>query len=540
VSSELVASGFARPLFAVSPPGDSQRLFVVEQGSGDQASIRILDLVTGEIRSPAFLTLSGLQTAGERGLLGLAFHPDFASNRRFFVNFTEPGQVPGEAAVSMIAELLVRADEPDQADPASLTTLLTFSQPASNHNGGWLGFGPDGYLYVATGDGGDANDLGPGHTPDIGNAQDVTDNLLGKILRLDVDGDDFPGDVERNYAIPADNPFVDGAGDNEIWAYGLRNPWRPSFDRETGDLYLADVGQDRREEVSLELAGSLGGENYGWRLREGTIATPTPAGSPVGGDPPPGALEPIYEYAHGNGPFEGASVTGGHVYRGPFADLRGLYFFADFTSDEIWSFRFDGSDPIDFDGGNVLELTRRTDELAPAQGDIRDVSSFGEDGLGHLYVIDRADGEVFRIVPEPMGATAVALAAAAALAARRGQVRSRRESSPAAVAPLTALSGTETPATYAPASARGGSASRRSRKARIRRECWGSGCGTALGQRVTPRERTSPRRPSMRVTASEARSASSSSLSSTTSGQRSPPIMQASSSRPAGARPGKS
>jgi glucose/arabinose dehydrogenase len=446
-SSELVASGFASPLFAVSPPDDGRRLFVVEQGSGGQASIHILDLITEEIRSPAFLTLSGLQTAGERGLLGLAFHPDFASNRRFFVSFTEPGGVPGEAAVSVIAELLVRADEPDQADPASLTTVLTFSQPASNHNGGWLAFGPDGYLYVASGDGGDANDLGSGHTAGIGNAQDVTDNLLGKILRLDVDGDDFPIDPQRNYSIPPDNPFVGESGDDEIWAYGLRNPWRPSFDRETGDLYLADVGQDSREEVSLQLAGSLGGENYGWRLREGTIATPTPVGSPVGGEPPPGALEPIYDYAQGSGPFEGRSVTGGYVYRGPSASLRGLYFFADFVSDEIWSFRFDGSDPLDFDGGNVLELTRRTAELAPPQGDIRDVSSFGEDGLGHLYVIDYGDGEVFRIVPEPMGATGIVLASAAMLAAWRRQLRSRRESSTAALAPLTALSGTETPAT---------------------------------------------------------------------------------------------
>jgi glucose/arabinose dehydrogenase len=444
VSSELVGAGFARPLFAVSPPGDSQRLFVVEQGAGDQASIHILDLVAGEIRSPAFLTLSGLQTVGERGLLGLAFHPDFASNRRFFVNFTEPGQVPGEAAVSVIAELLVRADEPDQADPASLTTLLTLSQPASNHNGGWLGFGPDGYLYVASGDGGGSDDDGSGHTPGTGNAQDITDNLLGKILRLDVDADDFPGDAQRNYAIPADNPFVGVAGDDEIWAYGLRNPWRPSFDRETGDLYIADVGQSSREEVSLQPAASLGGENYGWRLREGTIATPTGG---VGGAPPPGAVEPIYDYAHGSGLFEGRSVTGGYVYRGPFTELRGLYFFADFVSDEIWSFRFDGSDPVDFDGSNVLELTRRTDELAPAQGDIRDVSSFGEDGLGHLYVIDRADGEVFRIVPEPMGGTVAALACAAALALRRRQARSRRASSAAALEPLTALSGTETPAT---------------------------------------------------------------------------------------------
>jgi hypothetical protein len=208
------------------------------------------------------------------------------------------------------------------------------------------------------------------------------------------------------------------------------------------------VGQDNREEVSFQPAGSPGGENYGWRLREGTIATPTPLGDPVGGPPPPGAIEPIYDYLHGFDPFEGSSVTGGYVYRGPSASLRGLYFFADFVSDEIWSFRFDGSEPADFDGNNVLELTRQTDALAPAQGNIRRISSFGEDGLGHLYVIDLADGEVFRIVPEAGGEMAplVALLSASLVSLRR-QARRRRSSSAAAVAPLTALSGTETPAT---------------------------------------------------------------------------------------------
>jgi glucose/arabinose dehydrogenase len=440
-TSELVASGFVNPLYAASPPGDGERLFVVEQGTLGQASIHIVDLTTGAILAPPFLTLSDLQTSGERGLLGLAFHPDYASNRRFFVNYTVPGQASGEDSV--VAELLAREDDPDLADPSSLRPLLSFSQPNPNHNGGWLGFGPDGYLYVASGDGGGSNDEGAGHTEGIGNAQDLTDNLLGKMLRLDVDRDDFPEDG-RDYGIPPDNPFFGVTGDDEIWAYGLRNPWRPSFDRLTGDLYIADVGQSSREEISFQPAGSPGGENYGWRLREGTVGTPT-----VGGDPPPGAVEPIYDYLWGTtGPFEGRSVTGGYVYRGPSAGLQGLYFFADYVSDEIWSFRFDGSDPANFDGNNVLELTRQTDALAPTGGNLRDISSFGEDGLGHLYVIDRTDGEVFRIVPEATGgATSLVALLYASLMTRLRQTRRRRSTSAAAVAPLTALSGTETPAT---------------------------------------------------------------------------------------------
>lgn len=414
-SSELVASGFSRPLYATSPPGDARRLFVVEQGSAAGASIRIVDLVTRAVLSPPFLTLQDLATGSELGLLGLAFHPEFASNRRFYVNFTEPGQPPDEAAVSVIAELRARGDDPDQADPDSFRTVLRYSQPATNHNGGWIAFGPDGCLYVATGDGGDANDLGPGHSEGTGNAQDVTDNLLGKILRLDVDGDDFPLDEDRNYAIPPDNPFVGIDGDDEIWVYGLRNPWRASFDRETGDLYIGDVGQASREEIDLQPAGSPGGENYGWRLREGTIATPAFPQDPA----PPGAIDPIYDYAHGSGPFQGRAVTGGYVYRGPSAALRGHYFFADFASGEIWSFRYDGSDPADFDGTNVLELTRWTQTLAPSAGDLRAVSSFAEDARGHLYVIDYADGELFRVVPEPDGrAELVAFGVVAVLAGR--------------------------------------------------------------------------------------------------------------------------
>ena len=167
-----------------------------------------------------------------------------------------------------------------------------------------MGFGPDGYLYVSVGDGGGSDDNDSGHTPGIGNSQDITNNLLGTVLRIDVDGDDFPSNPNRNYAIPADNPFVNRLGDDEIYVYGMRNPWRCSFDNETGDLYIADVGQNQREEVTVIPAASGGGHNLGWRLREGTIETP---GS-VGGNAPADAIDPIYDYQHGNGSFRGLSL----------------------------------------------------------------------------------------------------------------------------------------------------------------------------------------------------------------------------------------
>ena len=260
VSVERVASGLAHPVFLTTPPGDFDRVFIIEQHTG---RIRILDLASGIVQPTPFLTVTGLSGGGERGLLGLAFHPNYANNGFFYVNITVPA--------TRILRYSVSIGDPDVADPASQTSILEIEQPQENHNGGWIGFGPDGYLYIATGDGGASNDSGTGHTPAIGNAQDLT-SLLGKILRLDVDGDDFPYDANRNYSIPALNPFVGIAGNDEIWAYGLRNPWRPSFDRLTGDLYIADVGQGACEEINLQLAESSGGENYGWRLREGVIA----------------------------------------------------------------------------------------------------------------------------------------------------------------------------------------------------------------------------------------------------------------------------
>lgn len=384
VTAVPVASGFSRPVVAASPPGDTARLFVVEQHTG---RIRIVRLADGSIEPADFLDLGGLATGNEQGLLGLAFHPDYASNGWFYVNLTVSS---GDTEVRRYQV----SGDPDVADPTSGTLVLGWSQPQTNHNGGWLGFGPDGYLYVSSGDGGSSDDAGTGHTSGTGNAQDVTNNLLGKMLRIDVDGDDFPADAARNYAIPPSNPFVGVAGDDEIWAYGLRNPWRASFDRQTGDLWMADVGQNTREEIDVQPAASTGGENYGWRLREGTIATPSGG---VGGARPAGAIDPIYDYAHGGGALEGFSVTGGYVYRGPVAEIQGHYFFADYVTERIWSLVWDGSDPSGFDGTNHTSFVDRTAELASDGAAIGEISSFGEDALGNLYVIDLG-GEIFRIV----------------------------------------------------------------------------------------------------------------------------------------------
>jgi glucose/arabinose dehydrogenase len=348
-------------------------LFIVEQHTG---RIKILNLNTGLVNSTPFLDIDGLATGNEQGLLGLAFHPDYAANGLFYVNFNE------SSGTTNIRRYQVSAGNPDIANPGSGTTVMTYSQPYSNHNGGWLGFGPDSFLYISSGDGGSGND--PGNR-----AQDITSQKLGKILRINVNGDDFPGDTNRNYAIPSSNPFVGWTGDDEIWAYGLRNPWRASFDRLTGDLYIADVGQIQREEINFQPASSTGGENYGWRVMEGTRCNfpsdPLPCYDPS-------FTAPIHEYMHVGAPDGGHSITGGYVYRGPIRQLQGTYFFTDYVSDQIWSFRFDGT--------SKTEFVNRTAELSPDVGSIGSISSFGEDAFGNLYIVDLG-GEVFKIVCKP-------------------------------------------------------------------------------------------------------------------------------------------
>jgi glucose/arabinose dehydrogenase len=395
LQTNRVATGLDSPLYVTAPPSDPNRLFIVEQHTG---AIKILDLQAGVVNAQPFLTVGGLSTGDEQGLLGMAFHPNYANNGLFYVNFSDA------AGTTNIREYT--RSTADQADPNSARTILTIAQPQSNHNGGWIGFGPDSLLYIASGDGGGSFDSGNGHTPNLGNGQD-TSNLLGKILRIDVDGDDFLGDPLRNYRIPADNPFVGQNAAQEIWTFGLRNPWRASFDRATGDLYIGDVGQGSREEIDVQPAASNGGENYGWRPMEGTIETPgLESESPI-----TTATNPIYDYSHGNGPLQGNAVTGGYVYRGPIAELQGMYFFADFINDRVWSLQYDGSDPTTFDGTNFTNFIDWTTLIETNVGTIEQIASFGEDAQGNLYIVDLG-GEVYRIqsavIPEP-GAFALLL-----------------------------------------------------------------------------------------------------------------------------------
>jgi glucose/arabinose dehydrogenase len=356
-----VAEGLDAPLFAVSPPGDLGRLFIVEKAG----AIRILDLATGNVLPQPFLDLRGqIAVAGEQGLLGLAFHPDYAQNGWFYVNLIRPD---GDTE---IRRYQVSSADPDRANAASGETVIHIDQPAgrTNHKAGWLDFGPDGYLYAALGDGGSGGD------PD--NHAQNRDSLLGKMLRLDVDGDDF-ADAGRNYTIPAGNPFVDAAGADEIWALGLRNPWRPGFDRGLGDLFIADVGQGAWEEVNLGAAGA----NYGWRTYEG--AFPFSSGTPLGG----GTLTaPIHSYNHD---FSGRSITGGYVYRGPAEGLHGDYFFADFITGQVFTLEFDGGEWV---------ATERTGQIFPDAGSVDNPASFGQDGAGNLYLVD-IDGDIFRLTP---------------------------------------------------------------------------------------------------------------------------------------------
>lgn len=369
LDSELVVSGLTRPVYVTSAPGDPDRIYIVEQRSGSTGRIQIFNLATGTLNPAPFFQITGLETGNEEGLLGLAFHPDYENNGLFYVNYTRQ-------SATFVEEYQRSTFSDDFADTTSGRVIIRISQPFSNHNGGWIDFGPnDGYLYVATGDGGSAND--PGNR-----SQDITNQLLGKMLRLDVDGDDFPADNLRNYAIPADNPFVGITGDDEIWQYGLRNPFRCSFDPVTGDLYQGDVGQNAVEEVNVVPGNTTGGENFGWRCYEGNNPFIT------GGCPDISTLTfPVQTYTRGGSPFR-CSITGGEVYRGcRMPELSGTYFYADFCSNQIWSFRWDG-------GTGITDFQERTSELGP----INSISSFGRDANGEIYICSLG-GSVFRIIP---------------------------------------------------------------------------------------------------------------------------------------------
>lgn len=342
-----VRAGLGDALFVTSAPGQRNRLYIVQQSG------RILILQNGRLLRTPFLNVSSLiSSGGEQGLLGLAFHPKYASNGRFYVNYTNRS---GDTRV-----VEYRRASANRANPKSARRLLAIDQPYANHNGGGLAFGPDGRLYVGTGDGGSGGDP-------QGNGQRV-DTLLGKLLRIDVDT--RTGSLP--YGIPGDNPFAAGGGRREIYSYGLRNPWRFSFDRATGDIWIGDVGQGDIEEIDHRVEGAARGANFGWNAYEGSRRF---GGSQRGTSPVP----PVAEYTHA----EGCSVTGGYVSRGTRApSLAGRYVYADYCSGRVWSMRA-GANP----GDNREETGRLGRTLS-------NVTSFGEGLGGALYVV--ADGTLYR------------------------------------------------------------------------------------------------------------------------------------------------
>ncbi len=349
---KTVASNLSSPVLLTTPPGDQTRLFVVEQGG----TIRVLDRATGSVLS-TFLTLTGITSGGERGLLGLAFDQNYNTNGRFYVNYTD-----ANGAIT-IARFVVSSTNPNVADPNSQVILVSIPHPTfTNHNGGMLAFGPDGCLYAAVGDGGGSGD--PSN-----NAQNLA-SRLGKVLRIDPN-------TGAGCTSGTINPFVLSVGDQLVWSYGLRNPWRFSFDG--ADLYIGDVGQAAREEINVSQGPNAGrGLNYGWRLMEGSVCfNPTTNCNN-------GSLAlPVLDYPHTNNPCA-ASVTGGYVYRGTAIPvIQGTYFYADFCAGFVRSFRFNN--------GSALEQTEWP-LLATSS-----ITSFGQDGLGELYILTRG-GTVSRIV----------------------------------------------------------------------------------------------------------------------------------------------
>lgn len=347
----LVAGGLERPLYLTHAGDGTGRLFILEQPG------RIRIVRDGQLLEAPFLDIAKqVRFAGEQGLLGLAFHPSYKNNGRYFINY-----VRASDGQTVIAEF--RASSNPDRSGTSETITLTVAQPYPNHKGGMVEFGPDGFLYIGLGDGGSGGD------PE--NRAQNRAELLGKILRVDVDHG-------RPYAIPADNPPTDGAGRPEIYATGLRNPWRFSFDRQTGELWAGDVGQNEWEEIDLIRRG----ENYGWRVMEGTHCY-----RPRLFCSAEGLVPPVLEYAHEK---KRCSVTGGYVYRGNrIASLRGTYIYGDFCSGEVFVFRRERPDPASVP--TVLLST----PLA--------LSSFGQDAAGELYVTDYRGGAVFRIIQADPG-----------------------------------------------------------------------------------------------------------------------------------------
>jgi len=354
LTTTLFARGLSSPLDFQVPAGERSRAFVVEQGG------RIRIVRGGTVVGTPFLDVSSkISTGGERGLLGLAFHPQYASNGRFYVNYTD------RSGDTHISEFRASPPAADAVDPATERELLFVRQPFANHNGGGLAFGNDGMLYAGLGDGGSGGDP-------QGNGQDLS-TPLGKLLRMNVD-------AGTPFAVPSDNPFVARAGAfPAIWAYGLRNPWRFAFDRETGDLFLADVGQNAVEEVDFAAAPRRGGENYGWNIMEGSRCFAPPSGCNQ-----TGLTLPVLDYTHS----EGCSITGGVVYRGcRLPGYAGTYFYSDYCTAFIRSFRMQGGQAVD-----------RRDWTAALGRGINAVTAFGRDDEGEVYIVDQ-DGEVYKVVP---------------------------------------------------------------------------------------------------------------------------------------------
>ncbi len=373
---EQLHTGFTQPTKITHAGDGSNRLFVAEK----TGKIKIIDS-TGVILTTPFLDISGLlSTSGERGLLGLAFHPDYTTNGYFYVNYSNT------SGNTEIARYQVSAANADVADITTGQILLGYNQPYSNHNGGDINFGPqDGFLYIASGDGGSSNDPGC-------EAQDTT-SALGKLLRIDVD---VPSGNPANYLIPIDNPFAGDAGSDEtIWAYGLRNPWRFSFDRDSGDLWIADVGQGLIEEVDYDPSPLTGGINYGWKFMEGSECITGNTNDPdcSANTPPcdsPLYQNPLFEYTH-DANTGGSSITGGHVYRGcKYTALQGLYICADYTSGNFWT--------VDTTGSNQIHSIGQTG-----------ISTFGEDEQGELYCASLS-GNIYKVkdttIPEILTLTA--------------------------------------------------------------------------------------------------------------------------------------
>lgn len=412
-----IGSGWSSPIYADTPPGDNTRLFVVQQGG----LIRLV--VNGTVQATNFLNVSSLLTpssgtvtnpvnasgstvngtftisrGGEQGLLGLAFAPDYQTSGVFYINYVAARNVwsvntqSGTAidlGRTVVARYTRSAANPNVADPNG-QIIFTADQPFTNHNGGCIHFDGNGLLFIGMGDGGSANDPG--------NRALDPNNIHGKLLRIDPSGDDFPADPNRNYRIPPGNPYAAGGGAPEIWARGLRNPWRWSFDALTGDLWIADVGQDVQEEINFVPGNGGPARNYGWRIREGTRNT----GLSAGAFDVSNLTAPVYTYLHGAGALEGFSVTGGYVYRGhAIPAWRGRYFFADYVNRNVWSARMVNGVWTDF-----MHHTDQLNNLGTTTTlRIQNVSSFGEDNTGELYIVQH-NGRIRKIVPDQVACVA--------------------------------------------------------------------------------------------------------------------------------------